>query len=168
MFNEKVIKIIEDTLNTIENPSISNYDMAEKIARALWDSGLVSISSKSLDEQELNVYKWTAVENDGYTRMESGVANNILEAFIKAVEYSPSYHKYIEIKKLDKEDHIEAHKELLAWYKEVNTSIYNKVKKDKLPNQCPRCGSFNCAQYDDYDSNAMGCYDCNSTWKIDK
>ena len=51
--------------------------------------------------------------------MESGVANNMFEAFIKATEYSPSYHKYIEIKKLDEEEHTDAHKELLKWYKEV-------------------------------------------------
>ena len=80
---------------------------------------MVCNSSESLEEQELNIYKWTAIENDGYTRMESGVANNMLEAFIKATEYSPSYHKYIEIKKLDKEEYADAHKELLDWYKEV-------------------------------------------------
>ena len=119
MFSEEVIKVIKDILNEIENTYISNYDRAEKIARALWDSGLVSNSSKSLDEQELNIYRWTAIENDGYTHMESGVANNMLEAFIKATEYSPSYHKYIEIKKLAEEDYTDAHKELLDWYKEV-------------------------------------------------
>ena len=51
MFDEKIIKVIEDALNTVENPQISNYDIAKKIARALWDSCLVSNSSKSLDEQ---------------------------------------------------------------------------------------------------------------------
>lgn len=119
MFNEKIIKVIEDTLKTVENPWIPNCDKAEKIAKALWDSCLVSNSSKSLDEQEPNIYKWTAIENDGYTHSESGVANNILEAFIKATEYSPSYHKYIEIKKLDKKEYTDAHKELLEWYKGV-------------------------------------------------
>ena len=118
MFSEKVIKVIEDTLGTVENPWISNYDRAEKIARALWDSGLVSNSSKSLDEQEFNIYKWTATENDGYTHSESGVANNMLEAFIKATEYSPSYHKYIEIERVEKEDYTKRQKELLNWYKE--------------------------------------------------
>lgn len=117
MFNEKVIKVIEDTLSTVENQYISNYDKAEKIARALWDSRLVSISSKSLEEQEPNIYKWTAIENDGYTHSESGVANNILEAFIKATEYSPSYHKYIEIEKVKEEDYKDIHKELLEWHK---------------------------------------------------
>jgi hypothetical protein len=32
MFNEKIIKMIEDTLSSVENPLISNYDKAEKIA----------------------------------------------------------------------------------------------------------------------------------------
>lgn len=117
MFNEKVIKVIEDTLSIIGNSCIPDHTIAQKIARALWDSGLVSNSSKVLEEQEPNVYKWTAMENDGYTRMESGVANNMLEAFIKATEYSPSYHKYIEIERIEKEDYTDAHKELLEWYK---------------------------------------------------
>ena len=117
MFNEKVINVIEDTLRTVENPRILNYEKAEKIARALWDSGLVSNSSKSLDEQELNIYKWTATENDGYTHSEIGVASNMLEAFVKATEYSPSYHKYIEIKKLNEEEYSDAIKKLLEQYK---------------------------------------------------
>lgn len=118
MFNEKVIKVIEDTLSTVENTEISNYDKAEKIARALWKSRLVMNSPEMMDEQELNIYKWTAMENDGYTRMESGVAMNMFDAFIKATEYSPSYHKYIEIERVEKEDYTDAHKELLEWYKE--------------------------------------------------
>ena len=116
MFNEKIIEVIAGVL---PYEKTENKLLAEKIARALWDSGLVSISSKSLDEQEPNIYKWTAIENDGYTRMESGAANNMLEAFIKATEYSPSYHKYIEIKKLDEKEYTDADKELLDWYKEV-------------------------------------------------
>ena len=119
MFDEKIVKVIEDTLSTVENPWIPNYDRAEQIAKALWDSGLVINSSESLDEQEFNLYKWTAIENDGYTHSEIGVANNMLEAFIKATEYSPSYHKYIEIKKLDEEEYTDAGKELLKWYKEM-------------------------------------------------
>lgn len=121
MFNEKVIKVIEDTLRISGNPWITNYDKAEKIARALWDSGLVSNSSKSLDEQELNIYKWTATENDGYTHSEIGVANNMLEAFIKATEYSPSCHKYIEIKKLDEKEYTDDSKKLLELYKGEET-----------------------------------------------
>ena len=93
--------------------------MANVIAEALWDSGLVSNSSKALDEQELNIYKWTAIEDDGYTRSESGVANNMLDAFIKATEYSPSHHKYIEIKKVDEREYTDVSKKLLEWYKGV-------------------------------------------------
>ena len=115
MFNEKVVEVIAGVLPYDEK---ENKLMANVIADALWKSGLVSNSFRSLDEQELNIYKWTAMETDGYTRMESGVANNMLEAFIKATEYSPSYHKYIEIEKIDKEDYTKDHKELLDWYKE--------------------------------------------------
>ena len=114
MFNEKVIKVIEDALPYEET---ENKSLAKVIAKALWNSGLVMNSPEMMDEQELNIYKWTAMENDGYTHMESGVAVNMFDAFIKATEYSPSYHKYIEIKKLDEEDYTDAHKELLEWYK---------------------------------------------------
>lgn len=119
MFNEKVIKVIQDALNGLDKSIYFGWCQAREIAEALWDSGLVSNSSKSLDEQELNIYKWTAIEDDGYTHSESGVANNILEAFIKATEHSPSYHKYVEIERVEKEDYTDAHKELLDWYKEV-------------------------------------------------
>lgn len=119
MFSEKIIKVIEDTLNTVENTEISNYDKAQKIARALWKSRLVMNSPKMMDEQEPNIYKWTAIENDGYTHMESGVANNMFDAFIEATEYSPSYHKYIEIEKVKEEDYKDVHKELLEWHKGV-------------------------------------------------
>lgn len=119
MFDEKVIKVIENALRTVENQLIPNCDKAEKIAKALWDSCLVSNSSKSLDEQDLNVYMWTAIENDGYTHSEIGVANNMLEAFVKATEYSPSYHKYIEIKRVEEEDYTKEQRDLLEWYKKI-------------------------------------------------
>lgn len=119
MFDKRIVEIIEKELDKICPCTEDNYGKAQKIARALWDSGLVSNSSKALDEQELNIYKWTAMETDGYTHMESGVALNMLDAFIKATEHSPSYHKYIEIERIDKENYTDAHKELLDWYKEV-------------------------------------------------
>lgn len=119
MFDKRIVKIIEDTLSTLADSPISNQDKAQKVAEALYESRLLSKSPRMMDEQELNIYKWTAMENDGYTRMESGVALNMLDAFIKATEYSPSYHKYIEIERVEKEDYTKNHKELLDWYKEV-------------------------------------------------
>lgn len=123
MLNEKLKDIIEEVLRKhvkeYQNAEVENdRNIARIIYTAIRESGLVNNSSKSLEEQELNIYDWTAIENDGYTRMESGVASNILEAFIKATEYSPSYHKYIEIKRVEKEEYTDAHKELLEWYKE--------------------------------------------------
>ena len=123
MLNEKLKDIIEETLRKYvkeyQNPEVENdKNIARIIYTAIRESGLVCNSWESLEEQELSIYEWTAIENDGYTRMESGVANNMLEAFIKATEYSPCYHKYIEIRKLDKEEYTEDHKELLEWYKE--------------------------------------------------
>jgi hypothetical protein len=115
MFTKKVIDVIASVLPYEEKESRL---MANLIADALWKSGLVSNSSKALEEQELNIYEWTAMENDGYTHMESGVAMNMLDAFIKATEYSPSYHKYIEIEKIDREDYTKDHKELLDWHSE--------------------------------------------------
>ena len=124
MLNEKLKDIIEEVLRKhvkeYQNPEVENdKNIARIIYTAIRESRLVDNSPKSLEEQELNIYKWTAMENDGYTRMESGVANNMFEAFVKATEYSPSYHKYIEIERVEKEDYTDAHKELLEWYKEV-------------------------------------------------
>ena len=90
--------------------------LATIIAEELWKSGLVSNSARALDEQEPNIYSWTAIESDGYAHSESGVAMNMLDAFIKATEHNPSYHKYVEIRKLDKEEYTAHHNELLEWY----------------------------------------------------
>lgn len=115
MFNKKVIEVIASVLPYEEKESKL---MANVIADALWKSGLVSNSSRAIEEQDPSIYKWTAIETDGYTCMESGVANNMLEAFIKATEHSPSYYKYIEIEKIDKEKYTDAQKALLDWYRE--------------------------------------------------
>lgn len=56
MFNEKVIKVIQDALNSLDRSIHYDWCQAREIAEALWDSGLVSVSSKSLDEQEPNIY----------------------------------------------------------------------------------------------------------------
>jgi hypothetical protein len=124
MLNEKLKDIIEEVLRKhvkeYQNPEIENdKNIARIIYTAIRESKLVCNSAKSLEEQELNIYKWTAMENDGYTRMESGVAMNMFDAFIQATEYSPSYHKYIEIERVEKEDYTKKQKELLNWYKEV-------------------------------------------------
>ena len=42
----------------------------------------------------------------------------MLDAFIKATEYSPSYHKYVKIEKLDKDTLTDSQKGLLEWYEE--------------------------------------------------
>lgn len=123
MLNEKLKDIIEEVLRKhvkeYQNPEVENdKNIARIIYTAIRESKLIYNSPKSLEEQEPNIYKWTAMENDGYTRMESGVANNMFEAFVKATEYSPSYHKYIEIEKVEKEDYTQNQKELLEWYKE--------------------------------------------------
>ena len=41
---------------------------------------------------------------------------------------------------------------------------FQKPDKDKKPFECPHCGGMNCTQYNDYDTNVMGCADCDSTW----
>ena len=122
MLNEKLKDIIEEVLGKhvkeYQNPEVENdKNIARIIYTAIKESRLVWNSAKSLEEQEFNIYKWTATESDGYTRMETGVAMNMFDAFVQATEYSPSYHKYIEIEKVEEEDYTEAHKKLLKWYK---------------------------------------------------
>ena len=113
MLSKEAVDVIASVLPYNEQES---QLMAHVIADALWHSGLVSNSAHALDEQDLSIYSWTAIESDGYTHSESGVALNMLDAFIKATEYSPSYHKYVEIRKLDKEEYTAQHNELLEWY----------------------------------------------------
>lgn len=44
-------------------------------------------------ETEEKSYTWSVVEEDGYCYSEHGTAYDILDAAIKAVEYSPKYVK---------------------------------------------------------------------------
>ena len=88
----------------------------ERYADAIINSRLFGNSPKAMEEQEPHVYKWTAVEDDGYTHSEYGVANNMFDAFIKATEYSPSYHKKVVIEKIPGD---ELSEELKEFYKDA-------------------------------------------------
>lgn len=94
-----------------------NEGNLEQLADAIINSKLFCNSPDAMDEQEPHVYKWTAVEDDGYTHSESGVANNMFDAFIKATEHSPSYHKKVVIEKIPDDELTEREKELKEWYK---------------------------------------------------
>lgn len=83
---------------------------------AIIDSELFCNSPDAMDEQEPNVYKWTAIEDDGYTHSEYGIANNMFDAFVKATEYSPDYHKKVVIEKIPYD---ELKKDLKEFYKDV-------------------------------------------------
>lgn len=74
-------------------------------------------------ENTPNIYLWTAIEDDGYKHSEFGVAMNMQDAFTQAVEYAPSWHKYIEIRKLTVTEAIknlgqERYDEMMSYYKE--------------------------------------------------
>ena len=83
---------------------------------AIINSRLFCNGPDVMDEQEPHIYRWTAVEDDGYTHSEAGVANNMFDAFIKATEYSPSYHKKIVIEKIPDDELTKEEKELKEYY----------------------------------------------------
>lgn len=114
MRREKLFEIIYNNL-CMENNWVTKESIC-KTADAIIDSGLFCNSPDAMDEQEPHVYKWTAIEDDGYTHSEYGVANNMLDAFIKATEYSPSYHKKVVIEKIPDNELTE---ELKEFYKDV-------------------------------------------------
>ena len=124
MLNEKLEDIIEEVLRKyVKEHQDSEIENDKNIVRIIYtavkESGLVCNSAKSLEEQEPNIYKWTAMEDDGCLRMEYGIAMNMFDAFIKATEYSPSYHKYIEIERVEEEDYTKEQRDLLEWYKKI-------------------------------------------------
>ena len=124
MLNEKLEDIIEEVLRKyVKEHQDSEIENDKNIVRIIYtavkESGLVCNSAKSLEEQEPNIYKWTAMEDDGCLRMEYGIAMNMFDAFIKATEYSPSYHKYIEIERVEEEDDTKEQRDLLEWYKKI-------------------------------------------------
>ena len=124
MLNEKLEDIIEEVLRKyVKEHQDSEIENDKNIVRIIYtavkESGLVCNSAKSLEEQEPNIYKWTAMEDDGCLRMEYGIAMNMFDAFIKATEYSPSYHKYIEIERVEEKDYTKEQRDLLEWYKKA-------------------------------------------------
>jgi hypothetical protein len=86
-----------------------------KLADAIINDNLFC-NSETLKEQVSHIYRWTAVEDDGYTHSEAGLANNMLDAFIKATEYSPSYHKKIVIEKIPDDELTAEEKELKEFW----------------------------------------------------
>ena len=92
------------------------FDDIEELADAIINSRLFCNGPDVMDEQEPHIYRWTAVEDDGYTYSESGVANNMFDAFIKATEYSPSYYKKVVIEKIPGD---ELSEELKEFYKDA-------------------------------------------------
>lgn len=114
MRRERLFEIIYNNL-CMENNWVTKESIC-KAADAIIDSGLFCNSPKAMDEQEPHVYKWTAVEDDGYTHSEYGVANNMFDAFIEATEHSPSYHKKVIIEKIPDNELTE---ELKEFYKDV-------------------------------------------------
>ncbi len=86
-----------------------------KLADDILNSKLFS-NFETLAEQSPHIYRWTAVEDDGYTHSEAGAANNMLDAFIKATEYSPSYHKKIVIEKISDDELTDEEKELKEFW----------------------------------------------------
>lgn len=111
---EKLFEIIDKNL-TMENNWVTK-ELIYKAADAIINSKFVCNGPGAMDEQEPHVYKWTAVEDDGYTHSEYGVANNMFDAFIKATEYSPSYHKKVVIEKIPDD---ELSEELKEFYKDA-------------------------------------------------
>lgn len=107
---KKLIKIIREETNGVLN----DYCLC-RIADAILDSNLL-YTANGLEEQSPHIYRWTAIEDDGYNHSETGVANNMLDAFIKATEYSPSFHKKIIIEKIQDEELTEEEKELKEFW----------------------------------------------------
>lgn len=114
----KIINKVKDECRIIGacNECTIKGCQSARIADAIMDSKLFCNGPDAMDEQEPHIYKWTAVENDGYTHSESGVANNMFDAFIKATEYSPDYHKKVVIEKIPDDELTENQKELKEWW----------------------------------------------------
>ena len=49
----------------------------------------------------MKTYEWTVVEDNGFTYNERSKAEDIYEAFLKAIEYSPSHVKSVYLKELE-------------------------------------------------------------------
>ena len=124
MLNEKLEDIIEEVLRKyVKEHQDSEIENDKNIVRIIYtavkESGLVCNSAKSLEEQEPNINKCTSMEDNGCLRMEYDIAMNMFDAFIKATEYSPSYHKYIEIERVEEKDYTKEQRDLLEWYKKA-------------------------------------------------
>jgi hypothetical protein len=113
---EKLLEIILKAEEDFSKTGKPVLDIYKYVADAIVDSGFFCNSPDAMDEQEPHVYKWTAVEDDGYIHSEYGVANNMFDAFIKATEYSPDYHKKVTIEKIPDDKLTEDLKKFKEWH----------------------------------------------------
>ena len=113
---DKLIEIIH-----LQSRGAFNKVFEGKLADAILNSKLFC-EPEDLKEQEPHVYRCDVVEDDGYRHSEAVVANNMLDAFWSATEYSPSYHKKIVIEKISDEELTAEEKE----FKEYMTDEYEK------------------------------------------
>lgn len=113
---ENLLKIILKAEEDFSKTGKPVLDIYKYVTDAIVDSGLFCNSPEAMDEQEPHVYQWTAVEDDGYTHSEAGVANNMFDAFIKATEHSPIYHKKIMIEKIPDDELTKEERKLKEWY----------------------------------------------------
>ena len=114
----KIINKVKDECRIIGacNECTIKGCQSARIADAIIDSKLFCNGPDAMDEQEPHIYRWTAVEDDGYTHSEAGVAKNMFGAFIEATEYSPSYHKKVVIEKIPDEELTEREKEVKEFW----------------------------------------------------
>ena len=54
-----------------------------------------------VEVEKMKTYEWTVVEDNGFTYNERSKAEDIYEAFLKAVEYSPSQVKSVYLKEVE-------------------------------------------------------------------
>ncbi len=113
---DKLIKFLYEY--KIDSPYFNNI---EELADVIINDNFFC-NSETLKEQIPLIYHWTAVEDDGYTHSEAGIANNMLDAFIKATEYSPSYHKKVVIEKIQDDELTEEEKELKEFWTNEKSS----------------------------------------------
>ena len=116
ILKERIEQIFHDLGITNVMYYNQQIDDIDKIVEAISKDDFIAISYKALEEQDPAYWDLEATESDGYHHEECGIYQNAMDAFIAAVEYSPSYHTDVRVHKLINEEIKERQKQDKEFY----------------------------------------------------
>ena len=122
ILKERIEQIFHDLGITNVMYYNQQVDGIDKVVEAISKDNFIAMSYKALEEQKPAYWDLEATESDGYRHKECGIYQNAMDAFIEAVEHSPSYHTDVSLHKLTDEEITERKKQDKEFYSILDKS----------------------------------------------